>query len=33
MGYAAAIAVIIFLITMTAAIAQLFLNRGKTVQY
>jgi raffinose/stachyose/melibiose transport system permease protein len=33
MGYAAAIAVVIFLITMTAAIVQLFLNRGKTVQY
>jgi len=32
-GYAAAIAVAIFIITMTASIIQLFLNRGKTVQY
>ncbi len=33
MGYAAAIAVVIFLITMTASILQLFLGRGKAVQY
>jgi raffinose/stachyose/melibiose transport system permease protein len=33
MGYAAAIAVVIFLITMVASIVQLFLNRGKAVQY
>ncbi len=33
LGYAAAIAVVIFVITMAAAIVQLFLNRGKTVQY
>jgi raffinose/stachyose/melibiose transport system permease protein len=33
MGYAAAIAVVIFIITMTASILQLFLGRGKAVQY
>ena len=33
MGYAAAIAVVIFLITLVASVAQLFLNRGKTVEY
>jgi len=33
MGYAAAIAVVIFLITITVSIVQLFLNRGKVVQY
>lgn len=33
MGYAAAIAVVIFLITMSASILQLFLGRGKAVQY
>lgn len=33
MGYAAAIAVVIFLITMVASVIQLFLNRGKAVQY
>jgi raffinose/stachyose/melibiose transport system permease protein len=33
MGYAAAIAVVIFLITLTASIVQLFLGRGKSVQY
>lgn len=33
MGYAAAIAVVIFIITMTASIVQLFLARGKAVQY
>jgi raffinose/stachyose/melibiose transport system permease protein len=33
MGYAAAIAVVIFVITMTASILQLFLGRGKAVQY
>jgi raffinose/stachyose/melibiose transport system permease protein len=33
MGYAAAIAVVIFVITMAASIVQLFLNRGKAVQY
>jgi len=33
MGYAAAIAVVIFVITLAASIAQLFLNRGKAVQY
>ena len=33
MGYAAAIAVVIFIITMSAAVGQLFLNRGKVVQY
>jgi len=33
MGYAAAIAVVIFLITMAASIVQLFLNRGKAIQY
>jgi raffinose/stachyose/melibiose transport system permease protein len=32
-GYASAIAVVIFLITMGAAIVQLFLARGRTVQY
>lgn len=32
-GYASAIAVVIFLITMTAAIVQLFLARGREVQY
>jgi raffinose/stachyose/melibiose transport system permease protein len=33
MGYAAAIAVVIFIITLTASIFQLFLGRGRTVQY
>ena len=33
MGYAAAIAVVIFIITLTASIVQLFLGRGKAVQY
>jgi len=33
MGYAAAIAVVIFVITVTAAIVQLFLGRGRAVQY
>ena len=33
MGYAAAIAVVIFVITLTASIVQLFLGRGKAVQY
>jgi raffinose/stachyose/melibiose transport system permease protein len=33
LGYASAIAVVIFLITVTASIIQLFLNRGKTVQF
>lgn len=33
MGYAAALAVVIFVITLAASIVQLFLNRGKTVQY
>lgn len=33
MGYAAAIAVAIFIITMAASVFQLFLNRGKSVQY
>jgi len=33
MGYAAAIAVVIFIITMVASIVQLFLGRGKAVQY
>ena len=33
MGYAAAIAVVIFVITLAAAIIQLFLGRGKAVQY
>ena len=33
MGYAATIAVAIFIITMTVSIVQLFLNRGKSVQY
>ena len=33
MGYAAAIAVVIFIITLVVSIVQLFLNRGKTVQY
>jgi raffinose/stachyose/melibiose transport system permease protein len=33
MGYAAAIAVVIFIITMVASIIQLFIGRGKTVQY
>lgn len=33
MGYAATIAVAIFIITMAASIVQLFLNRGKSVQY
>jgi raffinose/stachyose/melibiose transport system permease protein len=33
MGYAAALAVVIFLITLVASVIQLFLNRGKTVQY
>ncbi|MFN8518717.1 MAG: sugar ABC transporter permease [Chloroflexota bacterium] len=32
-GYASAIAVVIFLITMTAAIVQLFLARGRDIQY
>jgi raffinose/stachyose/melibiose transport system permease protein len=33
MGYAAAIAVVIFLITLVASVVQIFLNRGKAVQY
>jgi len=33
MGYAAAIAVVIFLITLVTSVVQLLLNRGKTVQY
>jgi raffinose/stachyose/melibiose transport system permease protein len=33
MGYAAAIAVVIFIITMVASIFQLFLGRGRAVQY
>lgn len=33
MGYAAALAVVIFVITLAASIVQLFLNRGKAVQY
>jgi raffinose/stachyose/melibiose transport system permease protein len=33
MGYAATLAVAIFIITMAASVVQLFLNRGKTVQY
>lgn len=33
MGYAASIAVVIFVVTLVAAIVQLFLNRGKAVQY
>jgi len=33
MGYAAAIAVVIFVITLAASIVQLVINRGKTVQY
>lgn len=33
MGYAAALAVVIFVITLAAAVVQLFLNRGKAVQY
>jgi raffinose/stachyose/melibiose transport system permease protein len=33
MGYAAAIAVVIFIITMVASIIQLFIGRGKAVQY
>jgi raffinose/stachyose/melibiose transport system permease protein len=33
MGYAAALAVVIFAITLVASIVQLFLNRGKAVQY
>jgi raffinose/stachyose/melibiose transport system permease protein len=33
MGYAAAIAVVIFLITMVASIVQLFIGRGKALQY
>lgn len=33
MGYAAAIAVVIFVITLVASIVQLFLGRGKVVQY
>jgi raffinose/stachyose/melibiose transport system permease protein len=33
MGYAAAIAVVIFVITLAASIIQLFLGRGKAVQY
>lgn len=33
MGYAAAIAVVIFVITLTTSIVQLLLNRGKAVQY
>jgi raffinose/stachyose/melibiose transport system permease protein len=32
-GYASAIAVVIFLITMATAVVQLFLARGKAVQY
>jgi raffinose/stachyose/melibiose transport system permease protein len=33
MGYAAALAVVIFVITLAASVVQLFINRGKTVQY
>jgi raffinose/stachyose/melibiose transport system permease protein len=33
MGYAAALAVVIFVITLAASVVQLFLNRGKAVQY
>jgi raffinose/stachyose/melibiose transport system permease protein len=33
MGYAAAIAVVIFAITLITSVVQLLLNRGKTVQY
>jgi raffinose/stachyose/melibiose transport system permease protein len=33
MGYAAAIAVVIFIITLVASALQLWINRGKTVQY
>lgn len=33
MGYAAAIAVVIFVITLAASIIQILINRGKTVQY
>jgi len=33
MGYAAAIAVVIFVITLAASILQLFLGRGRAVQY
>jgi raffinose/stachyose/melibiose transport system permease protein len=33
MGYAAAIAVVIFMITVVTSVIQLVLNRGKTVQY
>lgn len=33
MGYASAIAVVIFAITLVASVAQLFLNRGKAVEY
>jgi raffinose/stachyose/melibiose transport system permease protein len=33
MGYAAALAVVIFVITLVASVVQLYLNRGKTVQY
>ena len=33
MGYAAALAVVIFVITLVASIVQLFLNRDKAVQY
>jgi raffinose/stachyose/melibiose transport system permease protein len=33
MGYAAALAVVIFVITLVASIVQLFLNRQKAVQY
>jgi raffinose/stachyose/melibiose transport system permease protein len=33
MGYAAAIAVVIFVITVVTSVVQLMLNRGKTVQY
>jgi raffinose/stachyose/melibiose transport system permease protein len=33
MGYAAGIAVVIFVITLIAAMVQLYLNRGKAVQY
>lgn len=33
MGYAAALAVVIFVITLAASIVQLFLNRNKAVQY
>jgi raffinose/stachyose/melibiose transport system permease protein len=33
MGYAAAIAVVIFMITLVTSVVQLLLNRGKTVRY